>query len=194
MIQIRIYADERYSLSEMAQMAVEGGCRWIVIDPDGVDNTTLLNEGTQIAALCRETGVMLTIEGKCDAARELGLHGVYTPAANDAVAARQELGAEAVIGAEVASPDAATALAAADIDYLVLPFHGEEAAACIAQARNEDCQLPFVAKVNDDEVRPDTLRALLDTGFNGFWLIDGVFGHSDPVSRLEEIFLMLDNE
>lgn len=191
MIQIRISTNELYSLPEMAQMAIEGGCQWIVIDPAGLGEAALRNDGTQIATLCRETGVMLTIEGHIEAARELGLHGVYMAVANDAIQAREALGAEAVIGSEAASAEAASALGAADIDYVVLPFHGEDAAACIAMARQQGCTIPFVAKITGLELRPDTLKALLDTGFNGFWLIDGLFDHSDPAARMEEILLML---
>lgn len=37
MIQIRIAPNERYSASEMGQMAVEGGCGWIVLSLPGAE-------------------------------------------------------------------------------------------------------------------------------------------------------------
>lgn len=53
--------------------------------------------------------------------RELSLHGVFLTK-NDAspVKVREELGAEAIIGAIVGTPDAALSLERADIDYVAL--------------------------------------------------------------------------
>ena len=63
MIQIRIAPDERYSLSEMAQMAVEGGCGWIVLAMPGADPGEWRDVGAELVPLCRDAAVAL---GKAD--------------------------------------------------------------------------------------------------------------------------------
>ena len=100
MIQIIIRNEnDRYSVAELVQMAVEGGCRWIRIDLPDADEAYMLELGEQIVPLCREAGVILTIDNHPDIARKLGLHGVHvSDKALNPVALREELGPEAVIG------------------------------------------------------------------------------------------------
>ena len=83
MLQVIITPGERYSLAEMAQMAVEAGAGWLQLRVPGLEGGALRDAAADIVALCRQSGVMLTIEDSVEAARELGLHGVYLSRGGD---------------------------------------------------------------------------------------------------------------
>lgn len=185
MLQIRIKPSDRYSLSEMAQMAVEAGAQWIVVAPG--DESDFRDTGLEIAALCREAGIILTLETGADMARELGVHGIYVPAGSSAPAAREALGPEAIVGTEVSSAESALALEKADIDYVTLPegMPDGEAASVIAAARAAGCTMPIVAVV-EDALRAD-YSAKIAAGFSGFVAVDGIFESSDPVAEMERL-------
>lgn len=117
MLQVLISPCERYSMPEQAQMAVEAGAKWISVDWHDVDPMEIRAIGADIAAVCRENNVILVFEGQADAARELGVHGVLAPNGADAVALRQQWGAEPILGAFIADADQANELATKDIDY-----------------------------------------------------------------------------
>lgn len=69
MLQIMISSSERYSIGEMAQMAVEAGATWLVLSLPGTDNGSLRDLCADVVELCRESGVMLSIEDNVEAAR-----------------------------------------------------------------------------------------------------------------------------
>ena len=96
MLQIIISFSERYSIGEMAQMAVEAGASWLVLSLPGNDAGQTREMCADVVELCRESGVMLSIENCVESARELAMHGVFLTDKNiSPVKVREELGAEA---------------------------------------------------------------------------------------------------
>ena len=77
MLQIIISFSERYSIGEMAQMAVEAGASWLVLSLPGNDAGQTREMCADVVELCRESGVMLSIENCVESARELAMHGVF---------------------------------------------------------------------------------------------------------------------
>lgn len=186
MIQIRIAPDERYSLSEMAQMAVEGGCGWIVLAMPGADPGEWRDVGAELVPLCRDAGVILTVEDDVAAVRELGAHGVYLHIGSNAAKIREDLGPEAIVGAEVGSADAAVALGKADIDYLTIAPSCGDPKALIAASRTGGAEVPFVAVCSADDVIANSASYLAD-GFVGFYVTGGVFDAADPVDVVGQL-------
>lgn len=188
MIQIAIRNDnDRYSVAEMVQMAVEGGCRWIRLDLPQADEAFMLELGEQIVPLCRDAGVMLTIDNRPDIARKLALHGVHISDKNiNPVALRQELGPEAIIGVTVADAGAALAMAKADIDYVQLPdeFDAEHITAFMTDLRKVNQSYPVVA--NGDNYADD-ITALLALGVSGAVIGAPVYQAADPVDAAARI-------
>lgn len=80
MLQYILTESSRYSVAELAQMAIEGGCGWIDLHLPSLSDTELRELlAPDIIGMCREAGVFLTIDDREAVARELGLHGVrYT--------------------------------------------------------------------------------------------------------------------
>ena len=176
MIQIRIAPDERYSLSEMAQMAVEGGCGWIVLAMPGADPGEWRDVGAELVPLCRDAGVILTVEDDVAAVRELGAHGVYLHIGSNAAKIREDLGPEAIVGAEVGSADAAVALGKADIDYLTIAPSCGDPKALIAASRTGGAE----------DVIANSASYLAD-GFAGFYVTGAVFDAADPVAVVGQL-------
>lgn len=128
MLQYIIKENESYSVAELAQMAIEGGCRWICLElPSLTDEQIREAVVPDVVDMCRDAGIFLTIDDRPDLARELGLHGIrlsrkyfldhpdVTP-----FAVREELGPEAVIGVELIDPTAVENLIPADVDFVTI--------------------------------------------------------------------------
>lgn len=188
MIQIIIRNDsERYSVAELVQMAVEGGCRWIRLDLPCADEAFMHELGEQIVPLCRDAGVMLTIDNRPDIARKLGLHGVHiSDKSINPVSLREDLGPEAIIGVTVAEVASALAMAKADIDYVQLPddFDAARIAAFMADLRNVNSSFPVVA--NGDKYADD-ITALLALGVSGALIGAPVYMAENPVDATSAI-------
>ncbi len=192
MIQIIIRNEnDRYSVAELVQMAVEGGCRWIRIDLPDADEAYMLELGEQIVPLCREAGVILTIDNHPDIARKLGLHGVHvSDKALNPVALREELGPEAVIGVTVADVGTALAMAKADIDYVQLndDFDAERIAAFMVDLRQVNPSYPVVAAGDEYAAAIDALLAL---GVSGVAVGAPMYKADDPVDATEKLMAQI---
>lgn len=189
MLQIIISSSERYSIGEMAQMAVEAGATWLVLSLPDTDNGSLRDLCADVVELCRESGVMLSIEDNVEAARELSLHGVFL-AKNDAspVKVREELGAEAIIGAVVGTPDAALSLERGDIDYVALT---KSDPALIMAVRNAGGKIPVVAYMPDFEPTPENIALIKADGFSGLCAGRKFFEQEDPVTAISDTISIL---
>ncbi|MBD5177980.1 MAG: thiamine phosphate synthase [Bacteroidales bacterium] len=196
MLQIRLTPNENYSIAEMAQMAIEGGCGWLQVDAAEIDDANLRELGKELVPLCRETGTMLTLENNVEMARELGVHGVFLTGDRNPVAVREELGPEAIIGTYNASADAAISMDRADIDYLIIPSKVEDevAAKIIADTRKAGASIPFVALSGRAPMSADGFAKILGLGFAGILAGSEVFKAEDPVAHIEKLIATLRKE
>lgn len=189
MLQIIISPSERYSIGEMAQMAVEAGATWLVLSLPETDAGAMREMCADIVELCRESGVMLSVENNVEAARELALHGVFlTNNEVSPVKVREELGAEAIIGAVVGTPDAALSLERADIDYVALR---QSDPALIMAVRNAEGKIPVVAYMPDFVPTPENIALIKGDGFSGLCAGSKFFETEDPVASISETISIL---
>lgn len=189
MLQIIISPSEHYSIGEMAQMAVEAGATWLVLSLPETDAGAMREMCADIVELCRESGVMLSVENNVEAARELALHGVFlTNNGVSPVKVREELGAEAIIGAVVGMPDAALSLERADIDYVALR---QSDPALIMAVRNAGGQIPVVAYMPDFVPTPENIALIKADGFSGLCAGPKFFETEDPVASISETISIL---
>lgn len=191
MLQFILQENTRYTLPEMAQMAIEGGCKWVVLDVPALTDAEVRELAADLVPLCRETSTILTITDRVELAKELGLHGVVlTPASPlSARAARELCGPEAIIGVQVSVASSAMALTGIDVDYVVFP--AEVPVATVGEnveaLRIAKFVLPVVATV-DSVPDIDLVKAL---GINGLAMGAPLANASDPIAATEEVVRLL---
>lgn len=200
MLQYVLTESDRYSVAELAQMAIEGGCLWIDLSlPGRSDEEIRTMIAPDVIDMCRDAGVFLTIDDRPELARELGLHGVRLSSryfverpSDTAMKLREELGPEAVIGVETADPSAVATLAAADVDFVTLPvgFASDEREAFVKKLRATGSEMPVV--VQGDFTPGDCAMALAD-GCNGVAVGKTITDAPDPVEAVRETLDVIQN-
>lgn len=185
MLQVLIEKNDKYSLTEVAQMAIEAECSWLVVAGD-LDDTEKRDFFPDIVEMCRESGVMLSVEAEPEVAKEYGMHGVFLPLGGPSpVKIREELGPEAVIGAEVGHAAVAAELARADIDYVSLPVDMpvEDAATIIEETRLAGANIPFVARCNE----PADADTMIAAGFSGICCGKALYDTGNPLENITSL-------
>lgn len=193
MLQFLLTPSTRYSAGELAQMVIEGGCSWIELHfPELTDEELrqlVVDEG--LVELCRENSVILTLTDRPGLARELGIHGVLLSGALCSApatapgAVRNELGPEAIIGAEITSADAVAPLEGLDIDYVLLSpaLSPEGRLELVRQVRAAGSSFPIVLQ---GEYTPRDCPILRQAGVSGLLVGSGISDAEDPVLRTAE--------
>lgn len=192
MLQFIAEYNERYSIAETVQMAIEGGCRWIELHMPQSDDSEIREVAAELIPLCRESGVFLTIEDRPELARELGLHGVVmTSLKTTAHKFREDLGPEAIIGLRVATTPAVVAIQNADIDYVTLP--PDMPVSAIAQFMEElkptDITTPVVAT---GDINLENAVTYMATGISGVATAAPAYA-KDPVEYTTRLIEALEN-
>lgn len=192
MLQFIAQTNDRYSVAETVQMAIEGGCRWIQLHlPDLSDSDLRLMAG-EIIEMCRDAAAFLMLEDRPALAKELGLHGVHFKDLGDRTAAswREELGPEAVIGVETDNAAAIMAMRNADIDYVTLPpeTDPEKIAEIVATVREAGIELPIVAT---GDITVGDVPVYMAAGVSGIATGMPVILSADPVRETERVIAAL---
>jgi thiamine-phosphate diphosphorylase len=193
MIQYILTKSSRFSVAELAQMAIEAGCQWINLSLDDSDDDIKADIVPDVIQMCREAGVILTIDDHFDLAREIGLHGVRVhagPSTPSPAELREKLGPEAMIGYVTPDPTAIPAMIAADIDYAATPANFDAAARAkfIETVNASGYMLPVVATGNFSAAE---LADVLKAGFNGVAVSHAVTGAPDPVVAMQALIAAL---
>lgn len=180
MLQYIARPSELYSVAEQAQMAVEAGVKWVIFDPEGMDDADVRDTLAELVALCRENETILTITGHTEAAREQHIHGVQLSSASEALAAREQLGPEAIVGVTVGGADGIAALRGKDMDYFVLPAKNSlaEMARTVEAVRASGDTTAIVA---GGDYSLDELEGVMATGVSGVQLHRAIALAPDPV-------------
>lgn len=130
-----------------ARKAIADGYRWIqTVIPAGTDDDTARAIASAVADECRansndsarpddtsaessEFEIIMTLVDRPTLVDELKITGLHLSTANPDIvrAAREQLGAHAIIGVDCLTPDEALALKPLDIDYLTVPVRGDTA-------------------------------------------------------------------
>lgn len=188
MLQFIAQQNDRYTVPEIVQMAIEGGCKWVVLRVPELADEQVRELAAEVVPLCRETSTILTIENRLELAKELGLHGVALTLDSgiSAMAAREACGPEAIIGVEVGIASAALALEGADIDYVMFPrtMPLDKVGENVEALRNAHGELPVVAQGEFDEAK---IGRALELGINGIAVSTEIIDSADPVARTEQL-------
>ena len=188
MLQYIIKENGRHSLAELAQMAIEGGCTWLQLHIPGMDDEQVRQMADLLIPVCKEAGVILTIEDRPELAKTLNIHGVHLTGAYPGTArkVREDLGPGAIVGTQVGDAQSILSLRGADIDYVTLDpsLSIEKSAEIIRAAREAGSDMPVVMAGN---VTPLTLPAILAAGANGLAASDFITDADDPAKAVKEL-------
>lgn len=187
MLQFIAQTNDRYSIPEQVQMAIEGGCQWVQLRVPDLNDAQLRELATELVPLCKENMTILTIENHVDIAQELGIHGVHLRGENlKPMEVREQLGPEAIIGAEVTLASTAMSYVPADIDYVTFPpsVSIERIGENIEALRNAKFELPVVAEGN---FKPLDIPGIMQQGINGIAVGSEIGNSHQPVEKTEEL-------
>lgn len=164
---------------EQARAAIEAGCRWIEINMPGATDNEVRNAAMELIRECEETNTFLIIRGHIDVVEELKVSGIHLPTLDEATAARERLGAHAIIGVDCNTADEAIELKHRDLDYAFLPVSvPDELAAIVASLSEAEVQEPVVAGAG---VTLDNIDQIVETGVHGVAVSESVAGAPDPM-------------
>lgn len=206
MLQFITNKSDRFSIEEEVQMVLEGGCKWIQLNLNDVDDTEARDIALEIIPLCKENEAFLIIEDRVELARELGVYGVHlNKSIIKPAEAREQLGPEAIIGVSVTTADDITALRGIDVDYVSLgPFANRKVdnlypgsmdcdyyRSIIKDVRSLGIELPVVAT---GEITAEDISNLLAAGVSGIALSEAITDAEDPVAYTEKCLGKLSQE
>lgn len=188
MLQYICESNDRFSQAELAQMAVEGGCKWIQLRfPSEVALEYIREVTGEIIPLCKEASVFLTIEDMPEVVKEYAVHGIYLSKGglDKALECRESLGPEAVVGVELATMSDIEAAEKSDIDYVTLPpsMSLDRCTELILSCRRAGLKIPVVAI---GRVTLENLPEIMNAGFNGIAVGKDISSAQDPEKRTEE--------
>lgn len=119
MLQFITHPSEKYSIAEEAQMAIEGGCRWIQLRMKDASDEEVRNVALEIIPMCQETDTFLIIDDRVELVNELKVSGVHLGKEDmDPLQARELLGPNAIIGVTANTADDILRFKGKDIDYV----------------------------------------------------------------------------
>lgn len=204
-LQFITHPTEALDVVEGARVALEGGCRWIQLRHKEADTETLLDEGSRIAALCREVGATFIVDDHVELVAKLGADGVHLGQNDMPVAdARRILGPAKIIGATANTFDTLFEAARAGADYAgVGPFRFTSTKKNLAptlglegydnimgESRRNGVRIPVVAIGG---IVPADIPAILRTGVSGVAISSTILGSPDPVATTREIINLIQN-
>lgn len=124
MLQFITSRRDKRSISEQAEQAILGGCRWIQIADLSADANLDERKNTveQLIPLCKEHEAFLILENDVDLVEEMKVHGVLLNdnSRTNVMTVRERLGAEAVIGVVASTLPEIMALKGLDLDYITI--------------------------------------------------------------------------
>ena len=178
---------------EVGLAAIEGGASALQLrTPDLEDDPpAMIAVAAELAARCREAGVLFVVDNLVDVALASGGAGVHVGQDDDPSATRARLGPERVLGMSVGDPAQARAAEAAGADYLGVTVWatatkrearpvGLEGLRAIAEAT----PLPVVGIGG---IKAGNVAEVLAAGASGVAVVSAVGGAPDPVAATREL-------
>lgn len=203
MLQFITHPSEHYSIAEEAQMAIEGGCRWIQLRMKDASDDEVRQVAMEIIPMCRETDTFLIIDDRVELVNELKVSGVHLGKNDmDPLEAREILGPHAIIGITANTAEDIIRYKGKDVDYVGLgPFRHtttkknlspvlgiEGYTSVVSQVRKAGVELPIVAIGG---ITIDDIDAIMATGVNGIAVSGAIINAPDPVEYTNHIMQKL---
>jgi len=175
----------------IARAAISGGATAIQLRAPELADDDLLAVATELAAACRDAGVLFVVNDGLDIALACEGAGLHVGQDEDALDIRRRLGDQRVLGVSVADPGQASAAQLAGADYLGVtvwetPTKPEAVAQGIEGLREVvgATTLPVVGIGGIDASNAPTV---LEAGAVGVAVVSAVAAAIDPVQATREL-------
>ena len=198
-LQFITHCTDKYSYRDSAQMALEGGCRWIQLRMKEASPPEVEQEALRVKEMCDRYGAVLIIDDHVEIARRVNAHGVHVGKNDMPVAeARKLLGGDFIIGATANTFEDVRAHRDAGADYVgcgpfrftstkknLSPILGLEGYRSIVERMRKDgVDLPLVAIGG---IERDDIPELMAVGVSGIALSGTVLRAENPVEEMKSI-------
>ncbi len=198
-LQFITHFTDKYSYSDSAMMALEGGCRWIQLRMKDADETEIERVARQILPECRRRGAVFIIDDHVKLALRVGADGVHL-GKNDMPVdeARRIVGGDFIIGGTANTFEDVQRLAAQGADYIgcgpfrftttkknLAPMLGIDGYRRILSQMNEHgIELPLVAIGG---ITHDDIPQLMAAGVTGIALSGSVLRAENPAEEMRKV-------
>ena len=199
-LQFITHYTQKYSYTDSARIALEGGCKWVQLRMKDADDLLLEQTALVVQKMCREYGATFIIDDNVALAKKIGADGVHLGKNDMPVAqARKILGENFIIGATVNSfEDVLPHLQESSPDYFgcgpyrftstkqkLAPILGLEGyRSIIGKMRECNISIPIVAIGG---ICKEDVSLLMDTGIDGIALSGSVLRADDPIDQMRRI-------
>jgi len=179
------------STVEIVEAAIAGGIDVVQLREKGETARARYELGRELRDLTREAGVSLIVNDRVDLARAIDADGVHLGDDDLPISvAREQLGADAVVGRSVSTVAAAEEAAAAGADYFgVGAVYGttskdtdpesSEIGLDRVRAIADAVDVPFVGIGG---ITPENTTAVIEAGADGVAVISTITGADDPAA------------
>jgi thiamine-phosphate pyrophosphorylase len=199
-LQFITHYTQKYSYTDSARIALEGGCKWVQLRMKDADDLLLEETALVVQKMCREYGATFIIDDNVALAKKIGADGVHLGKNDMPVAqARKILGENFIIGATVNSfEDVLPHLQESSPDYFgcgpyrftstkqkLAPILGLEGyRSIVGKMRESNISIPIVAIGG---ICKEDVSLLMDTGIDGIALSGSVLRADDPIDQMRLI-------
>ena len=187
MLQYLISGNELDEIINIAEQALNNGCRWIRLDLSKVKSSDIEPSINALKEKCDECEAYLSLDNDVETVAQLKVSGTHLGAKDlsKLVDIRKELGEEPIMGLTIEDSAQVPFLPQTAIDYVAV--NGSDLENChkvVKQMRDSNLDEPVVATLTPGI----SLDELMATGVDGIALCNS----STPPSMLQEILKALD--
>ncbi|MGL4518750.1 MAG: thiamine phosphate synthase [Phocaeicola sp.] len=198
-IQFITHATDRYDHYQGAQLALEGGCRWIQLRMKDASLEEIRAMALRLLPLCKSYGSTFLLDDHVALAKEVGADGVHLGKQDMPIAqARQLVGDKFIIGGTANSIEDVRMHHAAGANYIgcgpfrftttkknlspVLGLEGYKTILAAMQAEGIDLPVVAIGGITYADI-----PAILATGINGIALSGTILQADNPVEETQRI-------
>jgi thiamine-phosphate pyrophosphorylase len=181
---------------EVALAAIEGGATALQLRAKELADAELLPLAKELAARCRDAGVLFVVNDRVEIALASGAAGLHVGQSDELDRVRERIGASVVLGVSVEDPRQAVAAEAAGADYLGVTVwstptkpdarpHGLDGLREVAAATS----LPVVGIGG---ITPSNAAEVLGAGAAGVAVVSVVGAADDPIAATRVLAEVVD--
>ena len=201
-LQFITHFTDRFSYSDSARMALEGGCRWIQLRMKEASAEELEKEALYIQNLCRQYNATFIIDDHVELVKKIHADGVHLGKKDMPVAeARHILGKDFIIGGTANTFEDVEAHYKAGADYIGCgPFRFTTTKKNLSPILGLDGYRSIVSRMKDNGIRIpivaiggityDDIPSIMGTGITGIALSGTILRADDPVAETRRIMAL----